>query len=440
MTPRQHFDKQFTESALRTIFEERIANTATTGKDGISSAAFGHILDSEITQILTKVRSRKYRFTAYRQKLVLKGAGKAPREISIATVRDRIVLRAVSSILIECFSDKRQAAPHHFIHEISELIKPLGDDYSFIQIDVRDFYPSIVHTNLMTRLRSRIRTPELLDLIQGAIRTPTGSPNASQITQLGVPQGLSISNILSAIYMIRFDELMHSRYSYFRYVDDIIIICKATKAEKTFSFVARELLKIGLVCHEPTAGSKSKIVLLSTGVDYLGYHLRPNVVSVRKSSYRRMIENIMAVITSAKSTTNNKKLLRRLNIKVTGCVFENRRLGWMFFFSMTLDLRQLRRLDSFVARAWSKAGMEKFGRPKTFIKSYHEIRYRLQQSKYIPRFDEYTKAQKAELISDMEGKSLEEVIGWTEERINRTFAKHVRKEVSELEKDLTPFS
>src|SRR5690606_15433113 len=117
MTTRQLFDRQFTLDNLKELFTERIAHTAATGKDGVSPDAFERMIDSELSQALTKLRNGTYRFTTYRQKLVLKGAGKAPREISIATVRDRIVLRAINNVLIERFSDKRQVAPHHYIHE-----------------------------------------------------------------------------------------------------------------------------------------------------------------------------------------------------------------------------------------------------------------------------------------------------------------------------------
>lgn len=439
MTARRHFDREFTLDNLKDIFKERIAHTATTGKDGVSPSAFEGQLDSQLSQALTKIQDRKYRFTTYRQKLVLKGAGKAPREISIATVRDRIILRAINNVLIECFSDKRQAAPHHYIHEISDLIRPLGNNYSFVQIDVKDFYPSIIHELLLKRVRSRVRIHELLSLIETAISTPTGI-SAEMASPSGVPQGLSISNILSAIYMIRFDELMQSRHSYFRYVDDIIVVCKTNNAETTFQFIARELERIGLQCHPPTEGSKSKIVPLNTGVDYLGYFIKPNVVSVRRSSYRRMMETIMAVLTAAKHTTNNKKILRRLNIKITGCIFDEKRRGWMFFFSMTTDIQQLRRLDRFVERAWRRGGLERFGKPKTFVKTYYEIRYHLDKTKYIPRFDEYTSAQKASLIADMKGRELAEVMTWAQDRIDREFAKIVRAEVAQLENDITPFS
>ena len=40
-----------------------------------------------------------YAFSKYKQKLISKGAGKAPREISIPTTRDRVALRALSDFL-----------------------------------------------------------------------------------------------------------------------------------------------------------------------------------------------------------------------------------------------------------------------------------------------------------------------------------------------------
>jgi RNA-directed DNA polymerase len=198
MKPRQLYEKQFSSENLKAIFNERIARTATTGKDGVSPAAFASALDEEVSRIIVKSSAKTYRFTTYKQKLVLKGAGKPPREISIATVRDRVVLRALTNILMEVFADRKIPAPHYFIQEISDLISTLGDEYYFVQIDIKDFYPSILHEVLMKRLRSRVRGAEILHLINCAIKTPTGSLKES-LGLKGVPQGLSVSNVLSTI-------------------------------------------------------------------------------------------------------------------------------------------------------------------------------------------------------------------------------------------------
>jgi RNA-directed DNA polymerase len=68
--------------------------------------------------------------------------------------------------------------------------------------------------------------------------------------------------------MSRFDDLMRTKYPYFRYVDDIVVVCRTNKAEGALSFIERKLKEIGLVCHPNAEGSKTKIVPLSKGIDY----------------------------------------------------------------------------------------------------------------------------------------------------------------------------
>jgi hypothetical protein len=317
-------------------------------------------------------------------------------------------------------------------------VRPLNDDYVFVQLDVQDFYPSLDHQLLLKRIRARTRYRPLTSVVDAAVKTSTGDNKMTN--DVGVPQGLSVSNILSSIYMMQIDETARARFHYYRYVDDILVVCKASDAKRHFRWLNGRLLKSKLKCHPLVEGSKSKIVPLSMGVDYLGYHVTPNLVSVRKSSYRRMMTTIMSLMTSAKYRANHKRLLAKLNLKITGCILNDKRYGWMFFFSMTQDVKQLKRLDGFVGRLWKKLNLPGQGRPKTFVKAYHEIRFNMAKSKYIPRFDDYSLEKKMQLIADLQGVELESVKDWSEERINKTFWRLVRREVSELEKDLTPVS
>lgn len=440
MKSQQLFEYEFSPERLTEVFEERIAKATSTGKDGIPATAFAKNLAIELQRISAKAHTDTYKFTTYKQKLILKGHGKPPRQISIATVRDRIVLRSMTNVLMSVFEDARLLPAHYIIREISEFIRPLDDEYSFIQIDIKDFYPSILHDELKLRLDGRIQNNKLLNLIMKAVRTPTSDTKEHRANTKGIPQGLSISNILSSIYMMDFDNTARLQFTYFRYVDDILIICKSEDAEKNYLHIKGELEKLGLYCHNLEEKSKTKIALLSDGVEYLGYKLRPNNLSVRNSSYRKMIDNIMAVMTSARYSTNHRRVLTRLNLKISGCIFNDRRMGWMFFFSMSDDVSQLRRLDAFIARTWKSLGMERYGLPKKFIKTYHEIKYNLANTRYIPRFDDYTEQQKIDLIVAMSGEDIDVVRDWTSERINKAFLKLVKKEISELEKDITPVS
>lgn len=75
---------------LQEIFEERIVRSTVRGRDGDTVAAVMRDLGVITRDLSVRCRAGTYRFTAYRQRLLLRGAGKAPREISIPTVRDRI--------------------------------------------------------------------------------------------------------------------------------------------------------------------------------------------------------------------------------------------------------------------------------------------------------------------------------------------------------------
>nr|WP_250808760.1 reverse transcriptase domain-containing protein [Neorhizobium tomejilense] len=436
-TAREVFVDNFAVDKLKAVFEERLAHGSTVGKDGIHPLAFQKNLDQEIGLIRKNTFAGVYKFTTFKQRLISKGADVKPREISIAGVRDRLTLRALNNTLLQIFPEAKQPLPHHFIREIKAFIAPLDDAYSFLQLDVKEFYPTLVHGELLKRLRSRTRHKPLLALVASAIRTPTGS---KKLNERGVPQGLSISNVLSSIYMMKIDDVASSEFQYCRYVDDILIICRTENAKRNHEEMEKRLAKVGLTVHPLQPGSKTKINLLSEGVDYLGYNITPSMIAVRRSSYRRMMENIMGVMTSAKYKPSTKKIMLRLNLKVTGCIMNGKRYGWMFFFSMTEDTKQLRRLDRFVSRLWRRYDMEKYGKPKTFVKTYHEIKFNSAATKYIPKYDDFTIKQKMQLIADLEGLDLEDVKNWTEEKINKTFRRLVKREISELEKDITPVS
>ena len=73
---------------------------------------------------------------------------------------------------------------------------------------------------------------------------------------------------------------------------------------------------------------------------------------------------------------------------------------------------------------------------KTFVKSYHEIRYNLENTKYIQKFEEYSFDEKIDVICLLTGKDKTEVITLDVDAIEAMFRKCASKEVEQLEKDL----
>ncbi|MEN3800318.1 hypothetical protein ABDZ32_07000 [Aeromonas veronii] len=95
------FKKYFSKNSLRKIYTDKIKNSGAIGLDRTRPANLNNQLDEELEHIVQKTKQGTYHFTAYKEKLILKGADSNPRKISIPTARDRIVLRA----LCECLSD-----------------------------------------------------------------------------------------------------------------------------------------------------------------------------------------------------------------------------------------------------------------------------------------------------------------------------------------------
>src|SRR5690606_2339863 len=128
----------------------------------------------------------------------------------------------------------------------------------------------------------------------------------------GVPQGLSISNALSAIYMIDFDQSIDDGIFYRRYVDDILVIDHSERIVSTYRRLSGGLHKIGLTSHPMGTSGKTEAKRLKEGVQYLGYEISPAKISIRSSSLAKMFSNLARVITCFKYKKNKNKHIFRL--------------------------------------------------------------------------------------------------------------------------------
>lgn len=434
--PERQID-HFQENALRKLFESRIVKSRAVGLDGTRLEHFTEILASEAALIERKVISSNYNFTSYREKLILKGANRYPRQISIPTVRDRLTLRAICNALADTIPEARSSPPHSYIKNIAAEIKSSSEPCSFLRVDVRDFFPTILHDRLIEQLLSHGIEPFLTDLVSAAIKNKTGNKSSARDQAIGVPQGLSISNILSSVYMLELDKSEAKIGGYHRYVDDILIIAPTHLITARYKQLHSSLMKIGLTPHTLGVAGKTEIKRVVEGIDYLGYHLTPPKISVRTSSYNRMFANLSKVFTLYKYRKNLNQFLFKLNLRITGCVVDGKRKGWLMFFSQTDNLSQLRYLDHFVAQQCNRYSIDtsKFDISR-FIKTYHEIRYKGAESGYIPNFDQYTLDKQYELINVLTGTSVEELSSRSIEDTDRVFKELVAHEVTNLEIDV----
>lgn len=440
--PGKLFQETFGPTQLKDIFNDYIADRSAIGRDGVSAKVFVSRIDAEIEIVIRKVRSCSYEFSSFKEKLISKGASKPPRQISIPTVRDKLVLKFLAELLARIYPENVTRVPHSTIKQVHTASRTRPTTDSYLRLDIEGYFPSIDHKILMRILRRRIRKKEILHLIESAIKTPTGIKKSSgRRNEMGIPQGLSISNILSSIYLADIDNEMMaiSGIEYFRYVDDILMLGEPAHISELSTFVPRLLKsKRKIKCHPVGASGKSVIIPITDGIDYLGYHFRLDRIEVRRASYKKMFSNVMKIVSGMKYAKNKGPLIWKMNLRISGCHFVGKNIGWLFFFSQTNNVNQLSRLDAFVRqKAGEVLSAGDLERIKTFVKAYHEIRYNADSSAYFPNFDNFDSEQKKQQIGVlMPRKSRAELDAMNAEDLDVLFKKCVSREIADLERDM----
>lgn len=458
MNAAKHFSEQYAAKNLEAIYEQYISLTSAIGVDRLSRNIFELALGREIDLISKKAASGTYKFSQYKEKLISKGAGKHPRVISIPTYRDRITLRALCNVLKKTFADSLNVKlPQHTVSELRTGLA-CGNFTHFIKLDVTNFYPSVDHDILASILKRKIRKKEIHHLIRAAIETPTVAyPDRSKSKEAcGVPQGLSISNILAEIYLSKFDNWAAKldQVAFFRYVDDVLILTNGDP-EELFEKVSAHLLNgYRLNVHPLNTAGKSMAGKISHHFNFLGYDFKNMKASVKIDSIRRLESSLAKIFTTYKyrrvaATAHPDPAVRkamqerarkiftwRLNLRITGCLFDDVRRGWVFYFSQIDDesIAQLHHLDKTIAVLCNRFAFHPSkGELKSFARSFHETKRSNLTHQYIPNFDTTSIDKQRELLKLY---GMENVDTMTDVQANRAFKRRIRRETAELEQDI----
>lgn len=139
--------------------------------------------------------------------------------------------------------------------------------------------------------------------------------------QRGIPQGSPISALLSNIYMLEFDLALLSKLSltesiFFRYCDDILVICNLEQEDDIYEFVNNEIRKLGLNLQEKkteirqfTFDAAGKLCT-DKPVHYLGFSFDGQREHIRSSSITRYYKKLRKRIWVSKKAMHRCNELR----------------------------------------------------------------------------------------------------------------------------------
>ncbi len=429
----------FTQKNVKELYQAYISDRSAPGIDKINRRLFEQNLTTHVKTISKKVLCGTYEFTPYKELLVLKSREKKPRLISMPTIRDRVTLALAKELLNDRFLDRLD---YKLPQQIIEDLKNSLAVYDWvIKIDIQDFYPSVKHSTLLAQLRDGIRSPKVIALIEKAIRTPTVSEASNRQgrmpNEIGIPQGLPISNILSSVYLLGIDAKYRniSGVKYYRYVDDILILCNESTKDAISDVITSDLE--GDPLHLTINKEKMCSQPLMNEFTYLGYCFKNGTISVRPSSLRKMelaLEGLFAEYKHSGMKHTNF-FVWKLNLRITGCVHRRKKYGWLFFFSQIDDLRVLYHLDWMVQRLIHRYKLVDRLRDKMikrFVRAHWEIVGNLTNTNYIVSFDGCTLGDKEKFLRDMEL----DLQVWDEDHIRRAYDQVVSSSIARLERDM----
>ncbi|MGF1981110.1 MAG: reverse transcriptase domain-containing protein [Nostoc sp. CmiSLP01] len=420
--PYQLFNSYFQIKSLNKIYNENLKLTLTTTKgiDRLSGIQFKKQAKVQMRVIRKKCLQGTYKFSPYLELLKSKGRKKYPRVLAIPTIRDRIVLYTLKEILSQIFPEcvPRKLA-NTYIYEIKQnIINESPSEFSIYRADIKDFYGTIDRIQLLNKLKKRIKSRKILTIIKRAIETPIVPKNYNRkdirkyvektedSNNKGIPQGLSISNILASIYLHEFDldvKLNTCVDVYYRYVDDILIFTRKDKIDEVECLIKQKIEALNLELNsEKTYKNNGE-----QEFEYLGYRFELPKITIRSSTVERFLHLIAAKFSSY--IHNREKMLNHLkkfnysieklkdifildlNEKITGAINESNKYGWIFYFNAINDMNVLYKIDKIIANLFKR--LEDFGRIappnlKKISRAFYEAKYN-PTGGYIHNYNKY---------------------------------------------------
>ena len=217
-------------------------NTAS-GIDNISIDTFEKNLDANLKSLHLELENETYIPEPLTRIPVPKDSSIEKRFIGIPCVKDKVVQNAFKLVVepvfeksfLECSYGYRPGrGPHGAVRRVD---KKLNEGHTWIlTLDIDNFFDSINHKLLISLFSEKVIEIPVIRLIELWINMGMIADSEWLEPAQGVPQGNVLSPLLSNIYLHPLDlEMTTKDYTYIRYADDFIVVCR-TKEDAVQAF------------------------------------------------------------------------------------------------------------------------------------------------------------------------------------------------------------
>lgn len=351
----------------------RLKKDSATGIDGVTVQDYATELESNLADLLERAKSGRYRPPPGKRVQIPKNE-KETRPISISTTENKVLERAVTMLLEPIYETEFRDCSYGFrpkrsAHQALDVLreKMMGMKGGWVlDVDLRKFFDTIPHAQLMELLRLRVKDGVVLRLIVKWLRAGVLEEGVFTLNEEGTPQGGVISPMLSNIYLhtvldVWFEEIIKPRLKgeahLIRFADDFVMIFKdLADAQRVLEVLPKRFEKFGLsihpdktrlvdFCHPWESGRKPETF------DFLGFtHYWGKT---RKGGY------------STRKKTSSKKMRRSLKEMHLWCKkHRHKALEWQFtklcqklqghyaYYGVTGNYRSVAEFRHLVIRIW----------------------------------------------------------------------------------------
>lgn len=244
----------------------------------------GHLLlehrDEVLADLQQSIAAGSYRIRGYREMQVVEGL--KTRTIQVIPLKDRIAVNAIMRVVDEhlhCRFIRTTSASirNRGMHDLMEYIRrdiaenPEGTRYCYT-FDIRKFYESVDQQVAIDAVQRVFKDRRLLEMLEGFIRMmPHG-------LSMGLRSSQGLANLILSIHLDHVLKDRHGVRYYYRYCDDGRVLA-GSKAE---------LWEVRDIVHKCVEGiglevkSNERVFPIEEGIDFLGYVIYPDHVSLRK--------------------------------------------------------------------------------------------------------------------------------------------------------------
>lgn len=243
---------------------------ASKGKRGrIEVASFEYALEDNLMALMEELSSKIYAPGAYRNFIIHEPKR---RLISAAPFRDRVVHHALCNVIEPLFersfiSDSYANRVGKGTHRALDRCQQFARKYRYVlQMDIRQFFPSIDHAVLRQTLAKVICDTEILWLVDRILEGGKGVLNeeyemvwfpGDDLFAVNCSRGLPIGNLTSQFWancylnpLDQFVKLELGCKAYIRFVDDLLVFANDKKyLRRVLGQIEMRLEKLRLIMH-----------------------------------------------------------------------------------------------------------------------------------------------------------------------------------------------